>query len=179
MTFSSDYKGRESALTDLFARTFAASEGAEEGALIGRLSDALLGTTPAADLFVYMSEEAGALTGAIIFSRMTYSDDPRSVFVLGPVAVVPEHQGKGVGQALLRHGLEDLRANGVDVALTYGDPNYYGKVGFQRITNQDAAAPFTLQHPEGWLGQSLGAADYLPVRGTCRCVAAFNDPAYW
>ncbi|MCG5517084.1 MULTISPECIES: hypothetical protein [unclassified Ectothiorhodospira] len=41
------------------------------------------------------------------------------------------------------------------MVLTYGDPNYYSRIGFKPITEALAPAPFTLKQPEGWLGQSL------------------------
>jgi hypothetical protein len=91
------------------------------------------------------------LSGAIVFSRMSYAGDARAVFVLAPVAVAPDRQGQGVGTALIRHGLDALRARGVDVALTYGDPAYYGRLGFRPITTEIAAAPFRCNSPmAGW-----------------------------
>ena len=179
MSFSSDYRARQDDIAALFERAFAASEGDEEGAVIGKLAKDLMQMTSSGDIFVYLAQGAGKLTGAIIFTRVTYSEDARSVFVLGPVAVVPEMQGQGVGQALLRHGLDGLREAGVDIALTYGDPNYYGKVGFAPISEADVAAPYPLQYPQGWLGQSLDGVFDLPVKGACTCVPAFQDPAYW
>lgn len=173
------FTGHEAAIETLFRETFGASEGDEEGALIGNLAAALMRDTAANDLMVCMSWETDALTGAIIFSRLTYSDDSRSVFVLGPVAVAPTWQGQGVGQNLLRYGLEQLRAKGAQAVMTYGDPNYYSKVGFMPVSETDAAAPYALQYPQGWQGQSLEGTDFLPLRGTCTCVAAFDDPGFW
>jgi hypothetical protein len=63
--------------------------------------------------------------------------------------------------------------------FTYGDPNYYSKVGFDHVPQEVAEAPFKLAHPEGWLGQSLdGGSLELPLGQAC-CVEAFNDPQYW
>ena len=179
MEISSGFDERQSDISGLFRETFSASEGAEEGEVIGKLSADLIASTAPDDIFVFFALDAERCIGAIIFSRLRYSDDPRSVFVLGPVAVAPDQQGTGVGQVLLRHGLDALRVEGVEVAVTYGDPNYYAKVGFAPISETEIAAPFALQYPEGWLGQSLTGTKYLPIKGTCRCVAAFDDPAYW
>lgn len=178
-TFSTDHSGRLEEITALFREAFAASEGPEEGRVIGSLSHALLTTTPAEDLLVCLADGVGGLEGAIVFTRMSYPEDKRSVFVLGPVAVAPARQGKGVGQALLRHGLERLRARGAEVALTYGDPAYYGRVGFAPISQDAVAAPYALQYPEGWLGQSLTEAPLGTIAGPATCVPGFADPAYW
>ena len=179
MEFSTGFKGREQEMIDLFSSTFTASEGAEEGALIGDLVRNLLGGTAEDDLFVFTAQEAGVLVGGIVFSRLTYDQDDRTVFLLAPVAVATGHQGQGVGQRLLNHGLAALRDAGVDIAVTYGDPNYYSKVGFAPITEAFAPAPFKLNHPEGWLGQSLTNREMTPLKGPSRCVEALNDPAFW
>lgn len=170
---------RASEIAQLFEASFGDSEGADEGRLIGRLALGLIAQTPAEDRFVFVAEEAGGLVGAIVFSRLRYPQDPRQVFVLAPVAVAPGQQGRGIGQGLLRFGLDALRAAGVDVALTYGDPRYYTKVGFAPLSEQDAHAPFPLQMPQGWLGQSLTAQPLTPLKGPSQCVAALNDPVFW
>lgn len=179
MDFSLGCNGREQDIIDLFTQTFTRAESAEEGALIGDLVRNLLGGSAAEDLFVFTVEENRAVVGAIVFSRLTYDQDPRVVFVLGPVAVATDHQGRGIGQRLISRGLDALRDAGVDIALTYGDPNYYSRVGFAPITEAMAAAPFALTRPEGWLGQSLTERDVTPLRGPSRCVDALNDPAFW
>ncbi|WP_210325882.1 GNAT family N-acetyltransferase [Oricola nitratireducens] len=139
----------------------------------------LLGTTAERDLFVFTAEEAGTIVGGIVFSRLTYDRDDRTVFVLAPVGVATGHQGKGIGQRLLADGLAALRETGIDIAVTYGDPGYYSKVGFAPITEAFAQAPFKLKHPEGWLGQSLTDREMTPLKGPSRCVEALNDPAFW
>jgi predicted N-acetyltransferase YhbS len=179
MEFLTGHKGREAEIIDFFTGTFTASEAEEEGALIGQLVRDLLGGTAEKDLFVFTAEEGGAIIGGIVFSRLTYEQDERTVFVLGPVAVAPDRQGKGIGQRLLTHGLAALRSAGVDIVVTYGDPGYYAKVGFMPISEADAPAPFPLKHPEGWLGQSLTDRVMTPLRGPSRCVGALNDPVFW
>lgn len=147
--------------------------------MIGTFVEALMNTTPAADLFVFSAYEGETPVGAIFFSRLTYSDDPREVFILSPVAVKTQEQRKGIGQQLITHGLAELRKHGVSVTITYGDPNYYSKVGFSQITEDVASAPLKLNFPHGWLGQSLVSVDLTPLKGTSRCVHALNSPELW
>ena len=179
MEFNTEYKGREPKIIELFTTTFTASEGEEEGMLIGELARNLLGGTAENDLFVFTAEEDGTIIGGIVFSRLRYENDERTAFVLAPVAVAPDQQGRGIGQRLLTHGLAALQSAGVDIAVTYGDPNYYAKVGFIPISEADAPAPFPLNHPEGWLAQSLTNRAMTPLKGPSRCVDALNDPAFW
>ncbi|NBT51482.1 MAG: N-acetyltransferase [Marivivens sp.] len=159
--------------------TFTTSEGAEEGALIGALARRLIAETPTEDLRVFTAWEDGTLVGVIIFTRLTYEGDPRTVFMMAPVAVAKVHQGKGIGQRLINHGLSALRQEGVDIAVTYGDPAFYGRVGFKPVTEADLPAPQPLQQPQGWIAQSLTEAPMTLLRGPARCVAAFDDPALW
>lgn len=179
LEFSGHYGTLQETITGLFGTTFTASEGAEEGALIAALACRLMAETAPADLRVVTAREGDTVVGGIIFSRLSYDGDDRTVFVLGPVAVATERQGLGIGQRLIRHGLDMLGDEGVDIVVTYGDPEFYGRVGFRPLKEADVPAPFPLQHPEGWLGQSLNGQDLKPLGARPRCVAAFNDPAFW
>ncbi|MBZ0123317.1 MAG: GNAT family N-acetyltransferase, partial [Roseovarius sp.] len=124
MQFAAEKSGDADGIARFFADVFVASEGAEEGRSIGDVVRNLLTTTPARDRHVFSCRDDGALAGCIVFSRLVYDRDPRTVFLLGPVAVETRRQGRGAGQALLRYGLEELGRSGADVAVTYGDPRY-------------------------------------------------------
>ncbi|GAA5078903.1 N-acetyltransferase [Roseibacterium beibuensis] len=179
MQFTQDVAGQEPEVIALFSRVFTESEGEEEGALIGTLVRQMLTRTPEPDLVPYAAWEEGALIGAVLFSRLAFAQDPRTVFLLSPMAVETAWQGNGVGQALIRHALNDLHGRGVDVAVTYGDPAFYGKVGFQPVTVEEVAAPLPLSHPHGWIAQSLDGAPLSPLVGGSACVAALDNPVYW
>lgn len=165
-------------LITLFKETFAASEGEESGAQIEAFVTELLDTTPGDDLFIFTASEGDTLLGTITFSRMNYSEDSRTVFIMSPVAVLTNRQSKGIGQKLISFALGHLKASGVDYVLTYGSPDYYGKTGFQPINEAFAAAPLPLSFPHGWLGQPLNG-DTTPLKGTATCVPALNQPTLW
>jgi predicted N-acetyltransferase YhbS len=179
MDYSTDYIPHAPAIAALFTATFTAAEGAEEGALVGALARRLIAGTPAKDLRVFTAWDDGALVGAIFFTRLTYGGDPRTVFLMAPVAVATARQGEGIGQRLIAHGLEALGREGVDIAVTYGDPAFYGRVGFLPVAQADLPAPHPLNLPQGWIAQSLTDAPLTPLLGPARCVAAFDDPALW
>ncbi|WP_374468955.1 GNAT family N-acetyltransferase [Phenylobacterium sp.] len=52
-------------------------------------------------------------------------------FALGPVSVWPARQRSGVGQALIREGLQRLRAQGAGGCVLLGNPAYYRRFGFE------------------------------------------------
>ena len=180
MRFAKVLADRRAELSELFKSVFTASEGAEEGAMIGALAYNLLCDTPGSDVSAFTADQGDSCLGCIIFSRLRYPQDERVVFVLGPVAIATAHQGQGIGQDLIRHGLDVLRQEGVDFAVTYGDPAFYSKLGFKQISETDAPAPYELQFPEGWQGQALTGEDsFAPLAGPSVCVDAFNNPAFW
>lgn len=163
----------------LFADVFTASEGVDAGKTIGAFVQEMLADTPPEALYVFSARAGDTLLGGILFSRLDFVQDPRRVFILSPVAVRTDHQAQGVGRKLIGFGLDRLRADGVDVAMTYGDPAYYVKTGFQPVTEDEASPPLPLSHPHGWLGQALNGQPLAPLVGPSRCVSALNKPELW
>ena len=72
-----------------------------------------------------------------------------------------------------------MKNNNVELLFTYGDPNYYSKVGFKYISESIAKAPLILTYPEGWLAQSLAGENIEPISGNSTCVSALNSQQYW
>ena len=189
MKVSAHRAGRESVIVDLFRETFAASEGASEGTSIGALVRDLLDGTLPEDIRVFIAEDAedaedeaaedGTPIAAAVFTRLSYPQDARTVFLLSPLAVATARQGFGIGQELLGQALEALRSDGVDVVATYGDPAFYGKVGFAPLSQDTAQPPLPLSRPEGWLGRALNADGFAPLAGPSTCVMALRDPHLW
>lgn len=166
-------------LIALFREVFSDSEGQDEGAIIGRLvGDILSGTDPDV-LIVATAREGDTLSGGVLFTPLFYDADDRSVYLLSPMAIRTAMQGQGVGQALIRHGLRALRDRGVDIVVTYGDPAFYGKVGFRPVTTEQVPSPHLLQMPEGWIARSLTGEGFAPLQGPARCVPAFDNPDVW
>jgi putative acetyltransferase len=173
------YNAKDAAIIErLFINTFADSEGQVEGEIIGRLVRNFMNSTDKSDFYCFVANDGDQIVGSIFFSRLTF-DSIINAFILGPVAVKPEFQGKGIGQQLIRFGLDTLSKEGVELALTYGDPGFYSKVGFHVVTEAVIPAPLTLQHPEGWLAQSLTGNKIRPIKGKSLCVEVLNKPEYW
>lgn len=179
MNYTKDLAPNSDAIIQLFADTFAASEGDTEGALIGALVKDLLKTRSADGTQLFTATDNDTLVAAVLFSPMPYSDDPRRVVLLSPMAVTTTRHGEGIGQALITHALDTLRAQSAEVAITYGSPVFYGKTGFHPLNEAAAPAPQPLSFPHGWIGQSLTNAPLAPLKGTPNCVAALNKPQFW
>ncbi len=55
----------------------------------------------------------------------------RPIAALGPMAVAPAHQRRGVGSQLIVAGLELCRAAGYDLVIVLGHTDYYPRFGFR------------------------------------------------
>ncbi|WP_028862122.1 GNAT family N-acetyltransferase [Psychromonas aquimarina] len=163
----------------LFTKTFSDSEGEAEGTLIGNLAYDLLTNTDGHDLYCFIATENEKIIGSIIFSKLGFEKSEVNAFLLAPVAVHTSCQGKGVGQKLINFGLDALKQSGVELAITYGDPNFYSKAGFAPINEELVKAPLKLTYPEGWLGQSLVSDKIEAIAGNSYCVQALSKPEYW
>ena len=171
-------KNSQDQVTSLFASVFSSSEGEKEGKLIGNLASELSSNIDNEEIICIGAYENESLIGSIFFTRLRF-DEPIRVYMLAPVAVSTKHQGKGIGQALINFGLNELKSRSVDVAITYGDPSFYSKVGFQTLPESVIQAPLKLSMPEGWLGQSLTGSAIPCINERPTCVKEFNDPTYW
>ncbi|MDY0135672.1 MAG: N-acetyltransferase [Thiomicrospira sp.] len=166
-------------IVDLFHQTFSASEGEQEGALIADLAKQLCQTTRPADLQIYVAIEDLQIIGCIMLTRLTYPQSEKIVFMLAPVAVHPNVQRRGIGQALIEFAKTEMKQQGVDVMVTYGDIGFYAKVGFAPVAEVVLPSPMPLSYPQGWLAQSLKRHEIQPIAGPAECVEAFSNPAYW
>lgn len=80
------------------------------------------------------------LVGSIRLSPLQLGAAPG--LLLGPLAVDPAFEGRGIGAALIGRSLEKARAGGHVLVLLVGDEPYYSRFGFRR-----APAGLTLPAP--------------------------------
>lgn len=81
-----------------------------------------------------VAEVDGQIVGHLALSPVTMSDGTTGWYGLGPVSVVPDHQGHGIGAALIEEGLVRLRALGAKGCCLVGHPEYYRRFGFENAT---------------------------------------------
>ncbi len=77
-----------------------------------------------------VAEMDGRVIGHIAFSPLAISDGTPNWYGLGPVSVLPEYQRQGIGEALIREGLSQLKDMNAQGCCLVGHPDYYRKFGF-------------------------------------------------
>lgn len=81
-----------------------------------------------------VAEGDGRVVGHVLFTAVQVESAAGRRFEgmgLAPLAVLPEHQRTGVGSALVRAGLERLRARGTPFVVVLGHADYYPRFGFE------------------------------------------------
>jgi putative acetyltransferase len=85
------------------------------------------------DSLELVADHHGQVIGTVMFSpaRADLGED-RTLrgLGLGPVAVAPGQQGKGIGSALIEAGLEHFKPYPVAFFCVLGEPEYYARFGF-------------------------------------------------
>ena len=82
-----------------------------------------------------VAEMDGRIVGHIAFSPVTMSDCTQDWYGLGPLSVLPVYQRQGIGKALVRAGLAQLKLMHARGCCLVGHPEYYKKFGFSNATS--------------------------------------------
>jgi len=78
-----------------------------------------------------VTEIDNQIVGHIAFSPVTISDGTQNWYGLGPVSVLPDFQGRRIGTAMVRHGLDFLKSIAGKGCALAGLPTYYDRFGFK------------------------------------------------
>lgn len=111
--------------------------------------------------------EHDEILGHVAISPVSISSGVTGWYGLGPISVRPDRQGKGIGSALMKAGLQQLRQQGAAGCVVLGDPAYYGRFGFK------AHPGLELPDVPPEYFQALSFTGELPV-GVVKYAAAFD-----
>jgi len=119
--------------------------------------------------------------GHILFTRVQVGDGDVSAAILAPMAVVPDKQGKGIGDQLIRAGLEQLKMSGVELVFVLGWPDYYPRHGFEPAGARGFEAPFPIpsEVADAWMVQELKTGVIGQKKGKIQCSDKLNRPELW
>jgi putative acetyltransferase len=152
--------------------------GEEENETIVELVTEFLTIKSNYSTFSFINTCGSEIIGNIIFSEVKFNHNFKG-FILAPLAVLPDHQKKGIGANLINYGLKHLTSYGTNFVLVYGDPNYYSKCGFSVSTSNLFIPPYKLQFPQGWQYIALNNSilPSSPIKLTC--APPLQKPELW
>ena len=122
-----------------------------------------------------VAEVNGEVLGHIMFSLVALSGYPNlKVMGLAPMAVVPEHQSKGIGSALVRAGLEQCRQLGSTAVVVLGHPEYYLRFGFSPSSRSGIDSEYEVPE-EVFMAMELQPGALSGKTGRVKYHAAFSN----
>ena len=116
------------AIRDLTVRAFADPESDVEPGEAALLDD-LFGCEEYLEDFSVVAEVGGNIVGHVIATR-GWVDGDIPLLGLGPISVAPEHQGRGIGGALLNEIRDRATAAGERAIVLLGHTGYYPRFGY-------------------------------------------------
>jgi putative acetyltransferase len=162
--------GDHEAIRRIYAEAFRRPESPEAVPWEVGVFDALSNAGDAITEFSFTALTKAGPVGHVTASRATVASDP--VVAVGPIGVLPEHQGIGIGSALMEALLTAADDADVPLIVLLGSPQYYSRFGF-RPAQELGVIP-----PEPKWGDAIQArplAAYTPsVAGRFQYAPAFS-----
>lgn len=117
---------------------------------------------PLPELSLAAIDDDGSFLASIRYWPIAIAGTP--AILLGPLAVEPALQGRGIGKALVRHSLAAAKAAGHRICVVVGDPGYYRPFGFTPATGFGLSLPGPVE-PERFQAKELVPGALAGVHG--------------
>jgi putative acetyltransferase len=154
----------------------AAFTGPEESAIVDRIRE----EAPDGWLSLVAVDATGTVVGHLLLSPCPVEGDEgavrTTVLAIGPVAVDPVVQRRGVGSALMYAAMSLAMARGAPALVLLGHAGYYPRFGFEPARGLGLLPPADAWPDHAWMARLLPAWDES-MRGTVRYPEAFEPLA--
>jgi putative acetyltransferase len=127
--------------------------------LESELVDAIRGSDRFVPDLSLVAGSRGQTLGHVISSYVDLEPGARRLLQVGPLAVLPSHQRRGVGSALMEETIRRADERGEPVLLIEGDPRYYGRFGFTRADALGIDPPAEAYGPQYFMLRPLTQYD--------------------
>lgn len=99
------------------------------------------------DLSLVAATDDGSILGHVLVSRVVVESADREVarsqaLALAPISVLPPHQGRGIGTALMRAVLDAADAREEPMTIVVGSPAFHGRFGFVPAADLGITGPY-------------------------------------
>jgi putative acetyltransferase len=101
----------------------------------------------------------GQSVGHVMSSYVDLVPGTRRVLQVGPLAVVPSQQRRGIGSALMEETIRLADERAEPLLLIEGNPAYYCRFGFVRADEQGIEPPAEAHGPQFFMLRRLGGYD--------------------
>lgn len=141
-----------------------------------KLVDALRGTEWYVPELALVAELDGRVAGHLLLSLIEIKEGDSCVpaLALAPMSVLPEFQRKGIGSALVKHGLAEAARLGHKIVVLVGHPEYYPRFGFVKAGEKKLSLPFECQ-PEAFMALELAPGALSGLSGEVSYPRPFHE----
>jgi putative acetyltransferase len=124
--------------------------------------------------FSLVAVKEDKILGHALFSKAFVVHKGRrfKCLALGPIAVLPEHQRKGIGKALIAEGFERAKEVGFGAVVVLGDPAYFEQFGFKPSSVYKVRCSFS-PSPEYFMVKEISRNAMRGIIGTVQYAREF------
>jgi putative acetyltransferase len=165
---------REEEIRDIFAIrnvNEAAFEGPAEANVVDKLRKVC------DDCSSVVAVEGDEVVGHVMFSPAMVGNGDGVIRGMGlaPMAVLPNHQRRGIGTALIEHGLAMMRENGCPFVIVLGHADFYRRFGFVPASRYNLKSQWEGIPDEAFMILVFDEKSLKGVHGVAKYREEFNE----
>jgi predicted N-acetyltransferase YhbS len=125
----------------------------------------------------FVAVHDGRIVGNILCSKGIVKSENESneweVVCIGPIGVLPEYQGKGIGSRLMQEAIKSATQIGAKGIVLYGNPAYYHRFGFENAIKFGIRTSWGANF-EDFMALELREGSLQGIQGNCYEDVAFE-----